>query len=172
MTAVWPAGGEQVEREGPWKAAVEELYREMYPALHVYALRIMGDEGLAEEAVQDAFCIACARREQFLSSANPQGWIMLTLKHVMQNMLRAQTKRKRHLVLDVGEVQAVEEPELVSVDLLFGDVAESEDFRLLKRIALDQCTVAELAQELGVSVEACKKRVQRARKRLQRKLKI
>lgn len=79
-----------MRRSEPWKTVVEKLYKEMYPALHVYTLRILGDGPLAEEAVQDAFCITCAKREQFLSSPNPQGWIMLTLKHVMQNMLRAQ----------------------------------------------------------------------------------
>ena len=57
-------------------------------------------------------------------------------------------------------------------DVLFGDVSDSEDVRLLKRIALDQGTIVELAQDLGISVEACKKRVQRARKRLQKKLKV
>ena len=56
------------------------------------------------------------------------------------------------------------------MDLLFNDISGSEDFQLLKRIALDRCTILELAEELGVSVEACKKRVQRARKRLQKKL--
>ena len=166
------AGGERVKRGEPWKAEVEQLYKEMYPALHIYALRILADDALAEEAVQDAFCIACAKREQFLSSPNPQGWIMLTLKHVMQNILRSQARLQRLLSLDAGENLPAEAGELMSVDLLFGDVASSEDFRLLKRVALDQCTIPELAQELGVSVEACKKRVQRARKRLQKKLKI
>ncbi len=160
-----------MEHAEPWKAAVEKLYKEMYPALRVYALRILEDEAMAEEVVQDAFCVACARREQFLSSPNPQGWIMLTLKHVMQNTLRTQARRKKHLVPDVREELPAVEPELMSVDLLFGDVSESEDFRLLKRVALEQCTMPELARELGVSVEACKKRVQRARKRLQKKLK-
>ena len=42
--------------------------------------------------------------------------------------------------------------------------------QLLKRIALDRCTMLEVAQDLGISVETCKKRVQRARKRLQQKL--
>lgn len=97
---------------------------------------------------------------------------MLTLKHVMQNMLRAQRKVQRLLFLTAGEEQPAEAPELLDVDVLFGDVSDSEDFRLLKRIALDQCTIVELAQDLGISVEACKKRVQRARKRLQKKLKV
>lgn len=154
-----------------WKETVEKLYKEMYPALHVYALRVLEDEALAEEAVQDAFCIACARREQFLSSPNREGWIMLTLKHVMQNLLRAQVKLKKLLSLEVGEGLPAPAPELVSVDVLFGDLAGSEDFQLLKRVALDQCTMLELSQELNISVEACKKRVQRARKRLQKRLK-
>lgn len=154
-----------------WKETVEKLYKEMYPALHVYALRVLEDEALAEEAVQDAFCIACARREQFLSSPNREGWIMLTLKHVMQNLLRAQAKLKKLLSLEVGEGLPAPAPELVSVDVLFGDLAGSEDFQLLKRVALDQCTMLELSQELNISVEACKKRVQRARKRLQKRLK-
>ena len=161
-----------MESAAPWQAAVEKLYKEMYPALHVYALRILGDGTLAEEAVQDAFCIACAKRDQFLSSPNPQGWIMLTLKHVMQNMLRAQAKLQRLIPLNEGEGLPMEVPELVNVDLLFGDVSDSEDFQLLKRIALEQCTSPELAQEMGVSVEACKKRVQRARKRLRKKLTV
>lgn len=156
----------------PWEKALEKLYKEMYPALHVYAMRILEDSALGEEAVQDAFCIACAKREQFLSSQNPQGWIMLTLKHVMQNMQRSQAKLKRITSLDEEECPAAESSELISVDLLFGDVSESEDFLLIKRIALDRYTIVELAEELGVSVEACKKRVQRARKRLQRKLEL
>lgn len=156
----------------PWQSDLEQMYREMYPTLYAYALRILKDHALAEEAIQDTFCIACAKREQALSNPKPRGWLMLTLKHVMQNMLRAQRKVQRLLFLSAGEEQPAEAPELLDVDVLFGDVSDSEDFRLLKRIALDQCTIVELAQDLGISVEACKKRVQRARKRLQKKLKV
>lgn len=156
----------------PWKAEVEKLYKETYPVLHIYAMRILKDDALAEEAIQEAFCIACAKRNQFLSSPNPQGWIMLTLKHVMQNLLRAQTKLQGQLSLEAGKALPAEGPELVGVDLLFNDISGSEDFQLLKRIALDQCTMPELACELGISVEACKKRVQRAKKRLRKRLRL
>lgn len=160
-----------MEDPKPWEVTVEQLYKELYPALHVYTLRVLGDAALAEEAIQDAFCIACAKREQFLSSADPRRWIMCTLKHVCQNMLRTQAKLKRLLLsLDTNRYLATGTPELMSVDLLFGDLSDSEDFRLLKRIALDRCTMLEVAEELGISVESCKKRVQRARKRLQEKI--
>lgn len=160
-----------MEDRRPWESTVEQLYKDMYPVLHVYALRILGDSALAEEAIQDAFCIVCAKREQFLSSANPRSWIMCTLKHVLQNMLRTQTKLKKLLLsLDMGGSLPAEAPDMMSVDVLFSDVSDSEDFRLLKRIALDRCTMLEISEELGISVETCKKRVQRARKRLQEKI--
>lgn len=156
----------------PWQSDLEQIYREMYPTLYAYALRILKDHALAEEAIQDTFCIACAKRGQVLSTPKPQGWIMLTLKHVMQNMLRSQRKLQKLLFLTASEELSVDSPELLDVDVLFGNVSDSEDFRLLKRISLEQCTIVELAQDLGISVEACKKRVQRARKRLQKKLKV
>lgn len=160
-----------MKRCEPWKETVEKLYKEMYPALHAYARRVLEDSALAEEAIQDAFCIACAKREQFLSSADPRRWVMCTLKHVCQNMLRTQAKLKKLLLsLDDGGSLPAGTPELVSVDVLFGDLSDSEDFRLLKRIALDRCTMLEVAEELGISLESCKKRVQRARKRLQEKI--
>lgn len=155
----------------PRETMVEQLYKELYPALHVYALRVLGETALAEEAIQDAFCIACAKREQFLSSTDPRRWIMCTLKYVCQNMLRTQTKLKKLLLsLDEDGCLAAGTPELMSVDVLFGDLSSSEDFRLIKRIALDRCTMLEVAEELGISLESCKKRVQRARKRLQEKI--
>ena len=159
-----------MEDRKPWEAAVEQLYKDLYPALHVYALRVLGEPALAEEAIQDAFCIACAKREDLLRSGEPRGWIVCTLKYVMRNMLRTQAKTANLLSL----FQSMEKPDqaedTVNVDVLFGDIADSEDFQLLKRIALDRCTMLEIAEDLGISVEACKKRVQRARKRLRERL--
>lgn len=161
-----------MEAKEPWEQTVERFYKEMYPALHVYALRILGDAALAEEAIQDAFCIVCARRERLLASDNPKSWIMCTLKHVMQNMLRTQAKLKKLVSLspELEETLPAGEPELVGIDTLYSDVSDSEDFQLLKRIALERCSMREIAQNSGISEETCKKRVQRARKRLQKKI--
>lgn len=157
----------------PWETSVERLYKEMYPVLYAYAKRILDNSGLAEEAIQDTFCIACAKREQLLSSAEPRGWIMCTLKYVLRNIQRTQRKLKNLLSQAQGleDFRCAGEDSLVSMDVLFGDVSDSEDFQLLKRIALDRCTLLELSDELGISVEACKKRVQRAKKRLRERIK-
>ena len=54
----------------------------------------------------------------------------------------------------------------LSIEVLFGDIADSDDFKLIKRIANDGYTMLEAATELGISVDACKMRVRRAKKRL------
>lgn len=52
----------------------------------------------------------------------------------------------------------------LDVDFLYSDLIEVKEYKLLKRIALDKYSVLEAAQELGISVEACKKRIQLAKK--------
>lgn len=42
---------------------IAELYREMYGQMFAYASCILRDRDLAEEAVQDAFCILCVKAE-------------------------------------------------------------------------------------------------------------
>ena len=63
-----------------------------------------------------------------------------------------------------------ESREDANVDLLYGDLLPEEDFRLLKRIVLERYSYLEAAKELGISLEACRKRVQRIKQRLREKL--
>ena len=53
---------------------------------------------------------------------------------------------------------------------LYGDLAARADFQLLKRVVLDGRTMLEAAEEYGITVEACKKRIQRLRAHLKKKL--
>ena len=149
----------------------EEMVQAYSSMLYKICIVMLCNEQDAQDAIQDTFCIACAKRKQCLASADPRRWIMCTLKDVGQNVRRTQAKLKKLLLsLNTGECQDAGTPDPVSVDVLFGDLSDSEDFRLLKRIALDRCTMLEVAEELGISLESCKKRVQRARKRLQEKI--
>lgn len=51
-----------------------------------YAISALNDRSLAEEAVQDTYRIACAKADDFLSSPNPKGWLLNTLKYVIKNI--------------------------------------------------------------------------------------
>ncbi|MCC8129685.1 MAG: sigma-70 family RNA polymerase sigma factor [Clostridiales bacterium] len=151
---------------------ISALYHEMFPMLLAYARSALGGSDMAEEAVQETFCVACKRQRELTESPNPRGWLVNTLKNVIRQLRRNRT-REAALLAALTARQDGEDNSARSEadpDLLYGDLQRDPDYLLLKRLALDQCTMAKLAAELGISVEACKKRVQRARKRLQKRL--
>ena len=151
---------------------MEALYMEMFDVLHAYARSILNDDSLALEAVQETFCIACSKPESLFSSPNPQGWLMNALKNVISIMSLNRARLTQMVVTTIYSVEAQTSITVddENVDVLYSDIAESEDFKLIKKLALDRCTMLELSEELGVNIETCKKRVQRARAKLKEKI--
>ena len=151
---------------------LKQLYLEQYHSLFLYARAILGDSHLAEEAVQDTFRIACAKAAQLSASENPAGWLVQTLKNVLRNMERSRSSLYSFMSVAVpynDEVLGAQQ-EAANVDLLYGDLLPEEDFRLLKMVVLEKYSYLEAAEELGISLEACRKRVQRIRRRMREKL--
>ncbi|MDR0951374.1 MAG: sigma-70 family RNA polymerase sigma factor [Oscillospiraceae bacterium] len=148
---------------------ISRLYEEMYSSLCVYAMSALEDRRLAEEAVQDAFRIACAKKEELLSSRNPKGWITNTLKNVIRNIRRTRARLNNMVVsgLSIEGLGYIGSENYDSFELYYSDALGNEDWELLKMFVLQNYTMLEAARELGISVEACKKRVQRARKKLE-----
>jgi RNA polymerase sigma-70 factor (ECF subfamily) len=138
----------------------------MYDPLSAYARNILINSQLAEEAVQETFSIVCAKADDLFESKNPKGWLVTTLKNVIKNMNRNKADISRLIINDdrFSNSRTVDD----NIDLLYSGLDKNADYQLLKRIALDRYTMLEAAQELGISVEACKKRVQRAKKRLKK----
>ena len=101
---------------------IERLYKEMFHKLYVYALRIMRDPSLAEEAVQNTFCIACERELKLMESTNPPGWLMNVLKNVIRNTMRERAKLAT-AVLDVLDENDVSVTDEIDVDTLYSDVS-------------------------------------------------
>lgn len=155
------------------RRAIEELYHEMFHPLSAYAKSALNDRTLAEEAVQDTFRIACAKADDFLSSPNPKGWLLNTLKNVIHNTVRSRAYLNSIVVssLDFDENTYAGDEDAFNLDFMYSDLADNEDYILLKKIALEKYSMLEAAQELGISVEACKKRVQRAKQKLKKRLK-
>ena len=152
---------------------IEKLYFELYEQLLAYARCSLKNEALAEEAVQETFRIACAKPNQLCESSNPQGWLYNTLRFVIQNAIHTQERAKR-LLNEYLTKQLNLQPccEDVTVpEVLYENLADSKEFQLLHRFAIEKKSVLELAQEQNITVDACKKRLQRAKETLQRKIK-
>ena len=146
-----------------WLATVEALYREMYGMMVNYAKHaLLGDGTIAEEAVQETFRIAVTKAAQLSDSENPRGWLINTLKNVLTNMRREQARAERLLRKAAANAAQFSGSTAAEITDLIGD----EDIRLLRRVILDGFSTREAAYELNISVEACKKRIQRAKARL------
>ena len=152
---------------------IEHLYIEMYDMLISYARCSFAEEPLAEEAVQETFRIACQKPEQLCESPNPQGWLVKTLKFTISNMKRSRESARQ--VLSGYLIRQQEDSEFsedkLALRLLYEDVSSTEEFRLFKEMAVDGKSHLEMAQARGISVSACKKRVQRAKEKLLKKFK-
>lgn len=149
---------------------IEQLYREMYTCLFFYAKNAQGNKTLAEEAVQDTFRIACIKPESLMSSKNPRGWLINTLKNVIRNRRRTEARLNNLLLaaMSAYEPQVKATVDTAEFHAAYSNALGEDDFQLLINIVIRRYSMLEAAEELGISVEACKKRVQRAKKRLQK----
>ena len=149
------------------------IYLERRKSLLEYAESNLHNHALAEEAVQQAFEIACRKIEDFQSSPNPKGWIFNAVRFVVCNV--ASRQRTEHRVIAMVDeyrpdlVAAPAEPLPLRVHL--GDLVDSPQFRIVYEMEIVGRTLAEIAADLGIREDACKKRAERARKHLQNKLK-
>ena len=145
---------------------------EMFGKLMAYACSVLCNEALAEEAVQETFRIACQKPEQLCESANPQGWLVQTLKYTICNIKSSQATAKRvvekYLTTQFQDLSFSEDrPDL---NVLYENVADTEEFKLLAEMAIEGKSHLEMANSRGISVSACKKRVQRAKETLRKKI--
>ena len=148
---------------------IETLYIKNASLLFNYANIILSNASLAEEAVQETFVIACIKQHALENSPNPEGWLMNTLKNVCRNI---QKNRNYYLsrILSLNEsvlgTTALESDNLWETNVQ--DFISKEDFMILKKIILDGYSYKDLAKELGISLEACKKRAQRTKQRFRK----
>ena len=149
------------------------IYLDRRKPLLEYAESNLHNHALAEEAVQQAFEIACRKIEDFQSSPNPQGWIFNAVRFVVFNMASRQRTESR-VIAPVDEYR----PDLVAAPtdplplrVRFGELVDSPQFRIVYEMEIVGRTLAEIAIDLGISEVTCKKRAERARKYLQKKLK-
>ena len=139
--------------------------------LFAYAVTLLGNAATAEEAVQESFRIACMKPEALIRSDNPEGWMVNTMKHAVRNIKRTQLRRRigATLSLDDDEVCLAQPGRPAEyADAEFSDLMTDEEYRMLKWHVLLNVSSKDIAETMDISEEACKKRIQRTKKRVQK----
>ena len=160
---------------GVQRDAIEKLYFEMHDFLLSYAISSTKNMNLAEEAVQETYRIACMKSDALLSSNNPQGWLINTLKNVIKNLKRKQDGTNRLLMAYTaayGNNRIAFSEDKLKMEIEYEDIAGTEEFRLIKEMVVERRSHLEMAEARGISVDACKKRVQRAKEFLRNKIMV
>ena len=128
--------------------AIEAVYRGRYPAFLRVAAAILGDEGLAADAVHDGFVRAVRHRRSFRGDGSLEGWLW----HTVVNAAR---KRARKRGDDVGADVELAEPAAGPVDddselrVLIAGLPERQRLALFLRYYADLDYRA-IAEALGV----------------------
>ena len=151
---------------------LSEKYCEKRKLLLEYADSSLHNYALSEEAVQQTFEIACRKIDDFSNSPNPDGWLTKTLSFVIRNIERRQRSEQRVIAgtCDYRVDLKAAPKQHVSLQATYGPIVDTPQFRLLYETEVLGCTLAEAAKNLGISESACKKRAERARAFLQKKL--
>ena len=148
---------------------IHQLYLSEYRRLFAVAYARLHDSAQANDAVQQTFAVACQRPDALLDGARPDKWLLSTLLRVIHELWRDRAKREGPSPEQLAEQGAP--PEELPLEVLYGALADTDAFRLVKAVSVEGKTYEELAEELGISVNACRIRVMRAKRFLQETLK-
>lgn len=158
---------------------IHQWHQAYFQKLYLYANAVLKDPERAMDVVQDTFHEAVRRINDIDGHENPAGWLMKTLKYKIRESERRRLRFLRHcLSLDsdlpderaypdrlVGELPEPPEPGLSPLERI-EKALTPEEYHLLKRLILDGASHLEVARELGISVYASEKRLERIRDKL------
>lgn len=166
---------------------IGRLYDENYDKLIKYASCFLSEDD-AEEAVQNLFTDAC-KPEQLKKLVNyekkekfekQKAWFNMGIKYSISKIKRSKGQFAKYIELlppNVDEEFSVEmgiedvpdnRPVDENVDFLYSDLAVHKEFQLIKRYAVDKKSIKRIADEDGISLEACKKQFSRAKEKIRK----
>lgn len=145
------------------------LYKTHYKALFICAYQLGIGREAAEDYVQDAFTMAIRHIEDIKKSNNPRKYLKQALKNVIGyqfRSLRYAINLQKKLMDDLDSSHREQYTDELQPETLYRGAINGEELSLLLRFYLDGWTQKELAEELGISENACKKRIGRAKAHL------
>ena len=172
MTALTPTAWLVHSARGGDARAFGELVERFQPMALGYALALLRDPGLAEDACQEAFVDAFLHLHQLREDAAFPGWF----RRVVHKQADRQ-RRRRLMAVELGELPGASDPLAALIELEERRSIQNEvaalPARLRSSIALfygSGLSVDEIAGFLHVAPSAIKKRLFDARARLRRRL--
>jgi RNA polymerase sigma factor (sigma-70 family) len=157
-------------------AALEDLVRRYLPVVYAAARRQLPDTSLAEDVTQAVFMVLARRRSGLPENVVMSGWLLKVTHLACLQARRNAGRRKVHERKAAQMRPAIIPAEAMTHGLLAAEVdaalarLREADRSALTLRYLEEKSVAEVGQHLGISEEAAQKRIDRAMGRLREKL--
>jgi RNA polymerase sigma-70 factor, ECF subfamily len=150
------------------KAQVEELFVRCEARLGRYLAQFVRDRQLAEDLLQDTFHDALRAPERLAAATSPEAWLFGIARHRALATLRRRRRFDSALRrLTAGRRASTDEDgDLVALRDLLERTLSAEDRSLVILRYLHEFGATELAEMTGLSADAVRQRLARARKRL------
>lgn len=154
---------------------IQKIFDEMQEVLFGIAMKYLKNEDFAWDAIQETYLTLCKKVDKLMESSNPQGYVINTLMNKVHNGITEIIKTNQRFVYQIHNddkentepiVEQIPDETSYFVDIEYSDAVKAEDYELLKLVDIEGYTIAEAANKMGMNVEKCKKRLQRARKRM------
>ena len=155
------------------------LYMNYFFVVYRYSLAIVKEPLVAEEVAQDVFLTALSHLDVLMKAEKPDRWLRKTAKYKCMHVFRERAKWRKWMVSweDAGTepvatdqlVEVEEEENLQQLKESIRKVLTKEELALVRLVALEEKSYLTAAKQLGVTVSACQKRMQRIRKKLQKR---
>jgi len=157
-------------------AALEELVRRYLPVVYAAARRQLPDASLAEDVTQAVFMVLARRHSGLSANVVLSSWLLKVTHLACLQARRSAGRRKEHERKAAQMRPATTPAETMTDGLLAAELdaalarLREADRSVLTLRYLEEKSVAEVAQQLGVSEEAAQKRIDRAMGRLRERL--
>lgn len=149
-------------------ALIAELYPRTYALLLRYATLEVENRAVAEELTQEAFVVACERPDKLLTSDNPTGWLVATLRNLIRNYKHRHARWAEVFSPEaIDNAAAAADINIGSIKALYAGIVPEEDLDLILAIEVCGYTYSDEAARLGISADACRKRLRRAEQKFE-----
>lgn len=137
--------------------------------LHLYCHHMLGNRMEAEDAVQDVFLQCYRKIDQYRNSASFSAWLYKIAYHHCLNLIKQRKGQQRLLSFIKQQWQSGQRPPSLMVEDLLDGLAVEERQLVILRI-LEGRSFAEISEITGSPSTALRKKFERIKKKLTKKL--
>lgn len=145
--------------------AARRIYRKYRMELFRFGVHVLGDQGLAEEMVQEAFIKLCRQAKNYDPGRGPvRGWLFTMARSAAYDIARRPSSRP---LLPVEDFQLPPQYDTVDQALTTLTVDQALDklpsiYADVMRLVRDGFTHSEIAERLGIPIGTVKSRTAKA----------